>query len=355
MAAEIIDGAEIAAGIRASLAEQTQRMLLDGVLPQLGVLLVGDDPASASYVRGKERAGAETGIGVRIVRIAAVGAGGAAGAGQGVSEGGTAGAGQGVSEGGAAGVGQGVSEGGAAGAGQSAGRGGAAEIEARAAEEIDALNANPDVHGIILQLPLPEGVYADGLLERISPLKDVDALHPENAGRILQGRERFLPATPHGVQQLLVRSGNDPAGKHVVIVGRSRLVGMPLAAMLAQKRTGANATVTVCHTGTADLASHTRQADILVAAAGRPGVVTGEMVRPGAVVIDVGVNRVEDASRKRGYRLVGDVDFESVRERAGFITPVPGGVGPMTVAMLLNNVTRAARMSQAAMSQEAGR
>lgn len=343
MAAEIIDGAEIAAGIRASLAEQTQRMLLDGVLPQLGVLLVGDDPASASYVRGKERAGAETGIGVRIVRIAAVGAGGAAGAGQGVSEGGTAGAGQGVSEGGAAG------------AGQSAGRGGAAEIEARAAEEIDALNANPDVHGIILQLPLPEGVYADGLLERISPLKDVDALHPENAGRILQGRERFLPATPHGVQQLLVRSGNDPAGKHVVIVGRSRLVGMPLAAMLAQKRTGANATVTVCHTGTADLASHTRQADILVAAAGRPGVVTGEMVRPGAVVIDVGVNRVEDASRKRGYRLVGDVDFESVRERAGFITPVPGGVGPMTVAMLLNNVTRAARMSQAAMSQEAGR
>ena len=331
MVAEIIDGAEIAAGIRVSLAEQTQRMLLDGVLPQLGVLLVGDDPASASYVRGKERAGAETGIGVRIVRIAAVGAGRAAG------------------------VGQGAGEGRAAGAGQSAGKGGAAEIEARIGEEIDALNANPDVHGIILQLPLPEGVHADGLLGRISPLKDVDALHPENAGRILQGRERFLPATPHGVQQLLVRSGNDPGGKHVVIVGRSRLVGMPLAAMLAQKRTGANATVTVCHTGTADLAAHTREADILVAAAGRPGVVTGEMVRPGAVVIDVGVNRVEDASRKRGYRLVGDVDFESVRERAGFITPVPGGVGPMTVAMLLNNVTRAARMSQAAMSQATGR
>ena len=221
-------------------------------------------------------------------------------------------------------------------------------MEARIGAEIDALNADPDVHGIILQLPLPEGVHADGLLARISPLKDVDALHPENQGRILQGRERFLPATPHGVQQLLVRSGNDPAGKHVVIVGRSRLVGMPLAAMLAQKRTGANATVTVCHTGTADLAAHTREADILVAAAGRPGVVTGEMVRPGAVVIDVGVNRVEDASRKRGYRLVGDVDFESVRERAGFITPVPGGVGPMTVAMLLNNVTRAARMAGAA-------
>ena len=296
MAAQIIDGAQIAAGIRGSLAEQTQRMLADGLMPRLGVLLVGDNPASASYVRGKERAGTETGIGVQIARIVA--------------------------------------------------EGDAAEIEARAAEQIDALNANPDVHGIIVQLPLPEGVHADGLLERISPLKDVDGLHPENQGRILQGRERFPPATPHGVQQLLVRSGNDPAGKHVVILGRSRLVGLPLAAMLAQKRTGANATVTVCHTSTTELASHTRSADILVVAAGRPNVVTGEMVRPGAVVIDVGVNRVEDASRKRGYRLVGDVEFESVRERAGFITPVPGGVGPMTVAMLLNNVTRAARMQQ---------
>ncbi len=296
MAAQIIDGAQIAAGIRGSLAEQTQRMLADGLMPRLGVLLVGDNPASASYVRGKEQAGAETGIGVQIARIAA--------------------------------------------------EGDAAEIEARAAEQIDALNANPDIHGIIVQLPLPEGVHADGLLERISPLKDVDGLHPENQGRVLQGRERFPPATPHGVQQLLVRSGNDPAGKHVVILGRSRLVGLPLAAMLAQKRTGANATVTLCHTSTTDLASHTRSADILVVAAGRPNVVAGEMVRPGAVVIDVGVNRVEDASRKRGYRLVGDVDFESVRERAGFITPVPGGVGPMTVAMLLNNVTRAARMQQ---------
>ena len=298
MAAQIIDGAQIAAGIRGSLGEQTQRMLADGLMPRLGVLLVGDNPASASYVRGKERAGAETGIGVQIARIPA--------------------------------------------------EGGADEIEARAAEQIDALNANPDVHGIIVQLPLPEGVHADGLLERISPLKDVDGLHPENQGRILQGRERFPPATPHGVQQLLVRSGNDPAGKHVVILGRSRLVGLPLAAMLAQKRTGANATVTVCHTATTELAAHTRSADILVVAAGRPNVVTGEMVRPGAVVIDVGVNRVDDASRKRGYRLVGDVDFESVRERAGFITPVPGGVGPMTVAMLLNNVTRAARMQQTA-------
>ena len=365
MAAEIIDGAQIAAGIRASLAEQTQRMLVDGLLPQLGVLLVGDDPASASYVRGKERAGAETGIGVRIVRIAVEGTGGSGAAGGDGSGGGGAAAGEGSGRGGAAAgegfgaggtaAGEGSGEGRAA-AGEGFGGGGAAAVEARIGAEIDALNADPDVHGIILQLPLPEGVHVDGLLARISPLKDVDALHPENQGRILQGRERFLPATPHGVQQLLVRSGNDPAGKHVVIVGRSRLVGMPLAAMLAQKRTGANATVTVCHTGTADLAAHTREADIVVAAAGRPGVVTGEMVRPGAVVIDVGVNRVEDASRKRGYRLVGDVDFESVRERAGFITPVPGGVGPMTVAMLLNNVTRATRMAQAArMSRAAGR
>ena len=158
----------------------------------------------------------------------------------------------------------------------------------------------PDVHGIILQLPLPDGVDPDGLLERIDPLKDVDGLHPANQGRILQGRERFLPATPHGVQQLLVRSGNDPGGRHVVIVGRSRLVGMPLAAMLAQKRTGANATVTICHTNTTDLAAQTRRADILVAATGRAATITADMVREGAVVIDVGVNRVDDPSRKRG-------------------------------------------------------
>ena len=298
MAAQLIDGTKIAAGIRASLATQTQGLRREGLMPQLGVLLVGDSPASVSYVRGKERAGAETGIGVRVIRIGA--------------------------------------------------EGDPSTIESRIGEQIDELNANPDIHGMILQLPLPEGVHADGLLERIDPLKDVDGLHPANQGRILQGRERFLPATPHGVQQLLVRSGNDPGGKHVVIVGRSRLVGMPLVAMLAQKRTGANATVTVCHTNTIDLAEHTRRADILVVASGRPNTVTAEMVRPGAVVIDVGVNRVDDASRKRGYRLVGDVDFEGIRKVASFITPVPGGVGPMTVAMLLNNVTRAARMTRIA-------
>ena len=296
MGAQIIDGAAVAAEIRAALAAQTETMLAEGLLPKLAVVLVGDDPASASYVLGKERAGRETGIQVEIHRIPA-------------------------------------------GADPPA-------VTSAAERRIDALNLDADVHGIILQLPLPDGVEPDPLLDRIDPLKDVDGLHPENQGRILLGRERFLPATPHGVQQLLVRSGNDPAGKHVVIVGRSRLVGMPLAAMLAQKRSGANATVTICHTATADLAAETRRADILVAAAGRAGAITAEMVRPGAVVIDVGVNRVEDLSRKRGYRLAGDVEFDSVREVAGFITPVPGGVGPMTVAMLLNNVTRAARLSK---------
>ena len=188
---------------------------------------------------------------------------------------------------------------------------------------IEGLNADPSVHGMILQLPVPEGVDADGLLQGIDPLKDVDALHPENQGRILIGRARYYPATPHGVQQLLVRSGADPGSKHVVIVGRSRLVGLPLAAMLLQKRAGANATVTVCHTGTPDLAGFTRQAEILVAAVGQAEMITAEMVRPGAVVIDVGVNRVDDPSRKRGYRLAGDVAFDEVKDVASAITPVP--------------------------------
>ncbi len=296
MTATIIDGAAIAAGIREALARQVEDMIASGLLPHLAVLLVGDDPASASYVRGKERAGRETGIKVVIHRIEADFE--------------------------------------------------PRQTERRIRDRIELLNADPDVHGIILQLPLPEGVDADVLLDRIDPLKDVDGLHPTNQGRIMQGRERYLPATPHGVQQLLVRSGADPGGKRVAIVGRSRLVGMPLAAMLAQKRQGANATVTVCHTNTPELAAVTREADIVVAAAGRPNTVSADMVRPGATVIDVGINRVDDATRQRGYRLVGDVDFASVSEVAGAITPVPGGVGPMTVAMLLNNVTRAARIAQ---------
>ena len=296
MTATIIDGGAIAAGIREALTRQVEDMIVGGLLPHLAVILVGDNSASASYVRGKQKAGRETGIKVVIHRIEA--------------------------------------------------DFDPKQTERRIRDRVDLLNADPDVHGIILQLPLPEGVDADLLIDRVDPLKDVDGLHPLNQGRILLGRERFFPATPHGVQQLLVRSGADPGGKRVVIVGRSRLVGMPLAAMLAQKRQGANATVTICHTNTADLPSITREADILVAATGRPKTVTADMVHNGATVIDVGVNRVEDASRKRGYRLVGDVDFAGVSEVASAITPVPGGVGPMTVAMLLNNVTRAARISR---------
>ena len=296
MTATIIDGAAIAAGIREALTRQVEDMIVGGLIPHLAVILVGDNPASASYVRGKQKAGQETGIKVVVHRIEA--------------------------------------------------DFDPTQTERRIRDRIDLLNADHDVHGIILQLPLPDGVDADLLLDRIDPLKDVDGLHPINQGRILLGRERYLPATPHGVQQLLVRTGADPGGKHVVIVGRSRLVGMPLAAMLAQKRQGANATVTICHTNTADLPSITREADILVAATGKPNTITADMVHSGVTVIDVGVNRVDDTTRKRGYRLVGDVDFAAVSEVASALTPVPGGVGPMTVAMLLNNVTRAARIAR---------
>ncbi len=293
MAAEIIDGKAVAASIREELGKQVAALTADGLTPKIAVILVGDDPASASYVKAKQRAAEEVGMIADVHRLA--------------------------------------------------GDESATQLTADLEALIDRLNADVSVDGMILQLPVPEGVAAEPLLQRIDPLKDVDGLHPENQGRLLQGRARYYPATPHGVQQLLVRSGNDPGGKHVVIVGRSSLVGMPLAAMLMQKRAGANATVTVCHTGTADLGAMTRQADILVAAMGRPAVISAEMVKDGAVVIDVGVNRVEDASRKRGYRLVGDVDFDAVREKASFITPVPGGVGPMTVTMLLTNVARSCR------------
>ena len=296
MPARIIDGKAVAAAIRVELSKEVAKLCASGVVPRLAVLLVGEDAASRSYVTAKERAAAETGIQADIHRID--------------------------------------------------GSGDPRDVEEQVGALIDGLNADPAVHGMILQLPLPEGVNADGLLQRIDPRKDVDALHPENQGRIVVGQARFYPATPHGVQQLLVRCGADPGGKHVVIVGRSRLVGLSLAAMLVQKRAGANATVTVCHTGTPDLGAVTRQADILIAAAGQPQLISAGMVRPGAVVIDVGVNRVDDATRKRGYRLVGDVDFDGVSTVAEAITPVPGGVGPMTVTMLLSNVARAARMNR---------
>ena len=293
MSARIIDGKAMAETLRDELRREVSRLREQGVQPRLGVILVGDDAASLSYVTAKERAAGQVGMAADIHRLP--------------------------------------------------GAGDPAAAEAEAAALIDRLNADPAVDGMILQLPVPEGVDSDALLQRIHPQKDVDALHIENQGRILIGQPRYFPATPHGVQQLLVRSGADPGGKAVVIVGRSRLVGLPLAAMLMQKRAGANATVTVCHTGTRDLGAVTRGAEILVAAAGQAEMITADMVRPGAVVIDVGVNRVDDATRKRGYRLVGDVAFDEVKEVAEAITPVPGGVGPMTVTMLLTSVARAAR------------
>jgi methylenetetrahydrofolate dehydrogenase (NADP+)/methenyltetrahydrofolate cyclohydrolase len=207
---------------------------------------------------------------------------------------------------------------------------------------VDKLNRDERVHGILVQLPLPKHINEQKVLNAVNPLKDVDGFHPVNVGKMLNGDKCFLPCTPAGCQELLMRSGYDPAGRHVVIIGRSNIVGKPLAAILMQKAPGADATVTVCHSRTANLPELARQADILIAAIGVPRFVKASMVREGAVVIDVGVNRVPDARDKRGYRLVGDVDFDEVSEVAGAITPVPGGVGPMTITMLMKNTIDAA-------------
>lgn len=293
MSATIIDGEAIAAEIRDEVAAGVRAIVQRGGRPpHLTAILVGDDPASHSYVRGKARDCEAVGISSETLTLPAE-----------------------------------------------------TTIEELLAR-IAALNADPAVSGMIVQLPLPDALDDATATRAVDPAKDVDGLHPENLGLLLRGDPRFVPATPAGVQQMLLRSGHDPAGKRVVIVGRSTLVGRPLAMLLANKAAGANATVTVAHTGTADLAATTRQAEILIVAAGRPRMVTAEMVAPGAVVIDVGINRVDDASRKRGYRLVGDVDFDAVSQVAGAITPVPGGVGPLTRAMLLVNTVRAASGSR---------
>jgi methylenetetrahydrofolate dehydrogenase (NADP+)/methenyltetrahydrofolate cyclohydrolase len=207
------------------------------------------------------------------------------------------------------------------------------------------MNNDPKINGILVQLPLPKGFNESEVLFAINPAKDVDGFHPVNVGKIMIGEKAFLPCTPHGIVQLLLRSGVTIEGANVVIVGRSNLVGKPLANMLIQKKPNANATVTICHTRTKDLSSHTKRADILVAAAGRPNTITADMVKEGAVVIDVGVNRIEDATKKNGYRLVGDVDFEAIKEKASLITPVPGGVGPMTRTMLLYNTVESAKIN----------
>jgi methylenetetrahydrofolate dehydrogenase (NADP+)/methenyltetrahydrofolate cyclohydrolase len=293
MAAEIISGTEVAKEIRAELAERVAKLKEKGVTPGLVMIRVGEDPASISYVKGKETAAEEIGVWSETYVLPE----------------------------------------------------GAAEGELLA--KVEEMNKADHVDGILVQLPLPKHIDADKVLNLIDPAKDVDGFHPINVGKMLIGDPYFMPCTPHGAVELMVRSGNSPAGKHVVICGRSNIVGKPLMAMLVQKKERANATVSVVHTGTKNMAEITRQADILVAAMGTPEVIKADMVKEGVVVIDVGVNRVgEKPSAKDPSRMVailkGDVDFEAVKEKAKAITPVPGGVGPMTITMLMMNTVVAA-------------
>ena len=287
--ATLIDGTSIGRLVRDDVAKEVARLKTLGVVPGLSVVLVGDDPASAVYVRSKGKACEEAGMRGETIRLPSD------------------------------------------------------TSEAQLLEQVDALNADPRVHGILVQMPLPKHMSADKVIRRIRPEKDVDGFHPVNVGKLSIGeRDGFVPCTPAGAIELLVRSGVETRGKDAVIVGRSNIVGKPMAALLLQDAPGGNASVTVCHSRTTDLASHTRRADILVAAIGRPEMITGDMIKPGAVVIDVGINRVNDASVPKGYRIVGDVEFASARAVASLITPVPGGVGPMTIAMLMKNTVRAA-------------
>jgi len=286
---EIIDGKKIAEEIKAELQIEVDRLKREGVTPGHAGVLVGDDPASALYVNMKEKACRQLGIFFeKIIRPKTF-------------------------------------------------------AESELLKLIDSLNERDDIDGILVQDPLPGHIDEGKAILRIDPAKDVDGFHPLNHGLMLAGKEAFYPATPLGIVELLWRSGHKPEGKHVVILGRGYLVGRPLSVLLALKEPKANATVTVCHTGTPNVADFTRQADILVAAIGRAFYVRADMVMPGAVVIDVGTNRIEDPSHPKGARLVGDVDFEQVKHVAGAITPVPGGVGPMTIAMLLTNLLKAAR------------
>ena len=294
MTARILDGKELAADMRAEMKLEVARLKQEhDLVPCLAVVLVGDNPASVSYVKGKQKACKEVGLDSRELKFDAD------------------------------------------------------LSEAELLRVVVELNGDDEIDGILVQLSLPEGIDEDRILNAIDPDKDVDGLHPVNLGRLMRGEEGFLPCTPRAVQEILVRSGIEVEGRHVVVVGRSTLVGRPVANILTQKSAGANATVTICHTGTRDLVSFTRQADILIVAAGRPRTITAEMVKEGATVIDVGVEQVAAPSRKRGYRLVGDVDFDGVREKAGAITPVPGGVGPMTITLLLSNTILAAKRARA--------
>ena len=287
MSAKIIDGKLLAANLRAEIAARVAKLKEEkGIVPGLAVILVGDNPASVSYVTAKEKACIEAGMLSREIRLSAD-----------------------------------ITE---------------EELLGAIAE----LNDDPAIHGILVQLPLPKGFDEKKVVNSISPDKDVDGFTPVNVGRMMIGEKCFLPCTPHGIIKLIEFSGMDLNGKHAVVIGRSNIVGKPVAALLARKET--NATVTLCHTGTPDIAAFTRQADVVVVAAGRVNTLTGDMLKSGAVVIDVGVNRIPDASRPKGFRLVGDADFDSCAEKASAITPVPGGVGPMTITMLLWNTLEAA-------------
>ena len=294
MKAELIDGKRIAGEVRAEVAagvvEMKQRF---GIVPRLAVVLVGDDPASSIYVRSKKKVATEAGMVASDDTLPAD------------------------------------------------------VTQDELLRQVRLLGDDDSVSGVLVQLPVPDHIDVDAVIEALNPDKDVDGLHPTNVGLLVQGRARFVPAPPAGIQQMLLRTGNDPSGKHVVVCGRSEIVGKPISLLLMQKAAGANATVTICHSRTADLGSITRQADILVAAMGQPGIITADMVKDGAVVIDVGTNRIDAPERKCGYRLVGDVDFEAVSEKASAITPVPGGVGPMTIAMLLQNTLLAAQQAAA--------
>jgi len=288
--ARLIDGTAIGGRLRAELQAEIRTLRGRGITPGLAAVLVGDNPASATYVLMKGKACEDAGLYHETIRLPRD----------------------------------------------------TSETELLAL--VDRLNADPKIHGILVQLPLPQQIHTQRVLQRVAPGKDVDGFHPENVGKVFVGDPTgFRPATPYGVQQLLLRSDIDTTGRHAVIVGRSTIVGRPMAALLLQDGPGGNATVTVCHSRTRDIKSVTRQGDILIVAMGRPEFVTGDMIKPGAVVVDVGTNRVDDPTTKTGYRLVGDVKFAEAEQVAGAITPVPGGVGPMTITMLLCNTVQAAR------------
>lgn len=288
----LIDGKAVSQAILDEVARETARFSAGGRPPHITVVIVGENPASQSYVKGKVVAAGRCGIDGTLVELPA------------------------------------------------------SVSEDALLERVDRLNADPAVDGVLVQLPLPPHIDQERVIERISPSKDVDGFHPFNLGRLAADRPLFVPCTPLGIVELLARYGVRTEGRHAVIVGRSVIVGKPMALLLARKHAAGNATVTLCHSQTADLAAIARTADILVAAIGRPRAITAGMVAEGAVVIDVGMNRVPDPSSPKGYRNVGDVDFDAVRPRTSLITPVPGGVGPMTIAMLMRNTLQAARRAR---------